>query len=116
MAATTPKNNDATTPTQFNVKDQGRRLIVTWKDSRVSQFDATTLRKHCPCATCNADRRERTESSELFPILKNDPGTGPMRLVAAQLVGNYAIQFTWADGHSTGIFDFNFLRSLDAEP
>ena len=30
----------------------------------------------------------------------------------AKLVGNYAIQFTWSDGHNTGIFDFRFLRSL----
>jgi len=116
MSGTTPTGGSATTPTHFNVKDQGRRLMVTWNDGRVSQFDATQLRKHCPCATCNANRRERTESSDLFPILKSDPGTGPMRLVGAQLVGNYAIQFTWSDGHSTGIFDFKFLRSLDTAP
>ena len=116
MSPSTPAGSSATTPTQFNVKEQGRRLVITWQDQHVSEFDAGELRKHCPCATCNAARNERTETTELFPILSSDPGTGPKRLVGAQLVGNYAIQFTWSDGHSTGIFDFNFLRSLDTTP
>jgi DUF971 family protein len=27
-------------------------------------------------------------------------------------VGNYAVSFTWADGHSTGIYSFRLLRHL----
>jgi DUF971 family protein len=27
-------------------------------------------------------------------------------------VGNYAIEFRWHDGHSTGIYTYNYLRSL----
>ena len=27
-------------------------------------------------------------------------------------VGNYAIEFRWHDGHSTGIYTFEYLRSL----
>jgi DUF971 family protein len=29
-----------------------------------------------------------------------------------QLVGGYAIQPQWADGHSTGIFSYQYLRRL----
>ena len=27
-------------------------------------------------------------------------------------VGNYALGLTWADGHSSGIYSFRFLRTL----
>ncbi len=49
-----------------------------------------------------------------LPVLKADP-TG-LRVTSARLVGNYAIQFFWSDGHYTGIYDFRFLRSLDSKP
>jgi DUF971 family protein len=27
-------------------------------------------------------------------------------------VGNYALSFTWGDGHSSGIYTFRYLRGL----
>jgi DUF971 family protein len=30
------------------------------------------------------------------------------------VVGGYALQFKWADGHSTGIYSFDYLRKLTA--
>jgi hypothetical protein len=27
-------------------------------------------------------------------------------------VGNYALAFAWSDGHSTGIYTFEYLRKL----
>ncbi len=46
--------------------------------------------------------------------------TDPLRLVTdpvpsteiagAEFVGNYAIRFTWQDGHDTGIYAFSALR------
>ena len=32
--------------------------------------------------------------------------------VNVELVGRYAIQFTWSDGHSTGIYSFDTLREI----
>ncbi|MFM8643067.1 MAG: gamma-butyrobetaine hydroxylase-like domain-containing protein [Phycisphaerales bacterium] len=31
----------------------------------------------------------------------------------AELVGNYAIRIRFRDGHSTGIFSWSYLRSID---
>lgn len=58
------------------------------------------------------DARPRTGAVAL-PILSN----AQVRADAAQvtgghLVGNYAIQLDWSDGHNTGIFDFRYLRRL----
>jgi DUF971 family protein len=32
------------------------------------------------------------------------------------LVGGYALQPTWADGHGTGLYSFAFLRRLGEPP
>ncbi len=38
--------------------------------------------------------------------------TKPIGPVRAELVGRYAVQIFWNDGHSTGIYTFDYLRSL----
>jgi DUF971 family protein len=32
--------------------------------------------------------------------------------IDARLIGNYAVQIDWADGHKTGIYDFRYLRAI----
>ena len=39
-------------------------------------------------------------------------GSGPLKLQKADLVGRYALQMYWSDGHSTGIYTFDYLRDL----
>ncbi|MFB3073931.1 MAG: gamma-butyrobetaine hydroxylase-like domain-containing protein [Candidatus Methylomirabilales bacterium] len=39
-------------------------------------------------------------------------GRGEIRIAQMAPVGRYALSFTWSDGHSTGIYSFDFLRSL----
>jgi DUF971 family protein len=34
------------------------------------------------------------------------------RAQAATQVGNYAVQISFTDGHSTGIFSYDYLRTL----
>lgn len=101
----------AVTPKDIKVQIKEQRLVVDWSDGARSEFALAALRKQCPCATCRTERESR--STVLLPILKSDP-TG-VHVTSANLVGNYAIQFHWSDGHNTGIFDFKFLRSLAGE-
>ena len=35
-----------------------------------------------------------------------------MELREIEQVGNYALGLTWADGHSSGIYSFRYLRTL----
>lgn len=107
-------DSDQTTPTDIKLVRAENRLSITWKDGTVSTYDTTLLRKNCPCATCNAERQQQSETKELFPILKKDPGKGPPQVTGARLVGNYALHIQWSDGHDTGIFDFRLLRSFAA--
>ena len=35
-----------------------------------------------------------------------------IQVASAQLVGNYALQITFSDGHTSGIFSFTYLREI----
>ena len=101
-------HDDLVTPADLKVKLAEQKLLVDWKDGRRSEFSLCELRRICPCAACRTERDQ--QGANPLRILKADP-TG-VRVVSAKLVGAYAIQFDWSDGHNTGIFDFRFLRSL----
>ncbi len=100
---------DQTTPADLKLKRAEQELRITWKDGRTSVYSAAKLRQNCPCATCRTEREK--QSATALTILKRSPED--LKLVNAQLVGHYAIQLFWSDGHDTGIFDFRYLRSLD---
>ena len=82
-------------------------LSVLWDDGHTGYHTMSTLRTYCPCASCKANEESR-ESSALLPILV--PGQYDLRGI--EPVGNYAFQFVWGDGHNTGIYTFEYLRSL----
>ena len=106
---TMPGGDDAQMPSDLKVKLAEQRLFVEWKDGKRSEYSLDALRKQCPCATCRTERQNQKDNP--LKILKFNPAG--VRVVSAQLVGNYAIQFTWSDGHNTGIFDYRLLRSLE---
>jgi DUF971 family protein len=35
-----------------------------------------------------------------------------LQVKEAEIVGRYAVQFTWSDGHHEGIYAFDMLREL----
>jgi DUF971 family protein len=80
-------------------------LKIVWKGNRVSEYPYSLLRKSCRCAQCVDEVTGR-------PLL--DPSQVPddVHPVAISPVGNYAIQISWSDGHSSGIFAYDRLRRL----
>ena len=78
---------------------------IYWDDGHVSSYPSWYLREMCPCAEC-VD--EYTGERKLVP------GSIPASTerVNVELVGNYALHFTWSDNHGTGIYTYDFLRSL----
>jgi len=110
-ARSTPGRTAAVTPRDLTVKLEAQRLLIEWQDGTRSTYDLGALRRVCPCASCRTEREEQAKNP--LTILKFDPAKA--RVSSANLVGHYAIKFTWSDGHDTGIFDFRFLRSIDDE-
>jgi DUF971 family protein len=96
-------------PVDYRVEDDRRRLYIRWRDGHESRYPLDDLRKVCPCADCRtADRPQGGLHVLSGPVI----GRGESRIVRMAPVGRYALGFTWNDGHSTGIYSFDFLRSL----
>jgi DUF971 family protein len=104
----------AITPEKVRVLlTEGKGLEIDWSDGHRSAWSFKWLRNACPCATCNDERRQegrkpgepKRKAAELLPMY-----TPPAKPASAQGVGRYAIQFNWLDGHSGGIYSWEYLR------
>jgi DUF971 family protein len=93
-----------------NIQQIGNELAIQWNDNAESYLNLEVLRRACPCAACGG------ESDVLRNIVRpNVTYTAEsFQLDRFHLVGGYALQFRWADGHSTGIYSFDYLRKLAA--
>jgi DUF971 family protein len=89
-------------------KEGEERLIIEWSDGHQSVYSWQHLRDNCPCAGC---REERLKPPDPFRILKPSELV-PLKPVAITPVGYYAYKITWSDGHDTGLFTLEQLRSL----
>jgi DUF971 family protein len=88
-------------PTNVKAPHGARELSIAWADGTASSYPHEILRGYCPCATCQGH-----SGSIRFVAGAN------LELRELEQVGNYALGLTWADGHSTGIYSFRFLRAL----
>jgi len=103
------------TSVKIHVKN-GTGVDITWADGHSSHYEFAYLRDECPCATCNDAREKKAalsdaaspfQSSPVLPMFKPKP-----RAQAATVVGNYAVQLSFTDGHSTGIYSYDHLRNI----
>lgn len=89
-----------------------QELRIQWADGTASRFSARFLRHNCPCAACRTEREKQAESKALLPVLSPaQAAAASATCTGGHLVGNYALQLDWSDGHSSGIYDFRLLRS-----
>jgi DUF971 family protein len=84
-------------------------LLIKWDDGHESPFTFQMLRDNCPCASCKG---ETILFQTMRPVNLPIFSPGKYELQSVQLVGNYAIQIGWKDGHNTGIFMWEYLREL----
>ena len=109
-----PLARTAVTPEKVRVKiTEGTGLEIDWQDGHKSAWSFAWLRDACPCATCNEERD--TSGRKIGQPPKPKPGALPMykepaRPLEIAPVGKYAINFHWNDGHSSGIYSWEFLR------
>ena len=89
--------------------ERERGVTIGWDDGHVSRFGLEELRVNCLCAEC---RGRRDQGMEAWP----KEGAPPvLRIESAREVGNWGVNFTWNDGHTTGIFTWEILRGWDDE-
>jgi len=104
----------AVTPEKVRVLlSEGKGLEIDWTDGHKSAWTFAWLRNGCPCATCIEERKlagrkagqAKAKPTELLPMY-----TPPSKPASAHAVGRYALQFNWQDGHSGGIYSWEYLR------
>jgi DUF971 family protein len=93
------------TPARIHADRAARELQLEWQDGHRSVYDFTTLRWLCPCAFCRGEAG-LPGWLDSGPTLTEEQVT----LTDVSLVGQYAIQPIWADGHGTGFYTFEQLR------
>ena len=93
-------------PTRLHADRAGRHLEIDWSDGHHTVYDFTTLRWLCPCAYCRGE-------AGIPGWLDSNPTLSPAQteLTDLELVGQYAVAPIWADGHRTGFYTFERLRT-----
>jgi DUF971 family protein len=89
-------------------KEGDDRLVIVWSDGHRAEYHWRHLRDQCPCAGC---REERLKPPDPLRVLKASELV-PLKPVAFTPVGYYAYKITWSDGHDSGLFTLENLRSL----
>ncbi|MEI8292629.1 MAG: DUF971 domain-containing protein [bacterium] len=94
------------------VQKIGTELAIAWSDGEECYITLEFLRRHCPCAACGGEPDVLGQVA-LPAVTYNDRS---FDLTSWKVVGGYAIQPTWADGHSSGLFSYKYLRRLVQMP
>ena len=93
-------------------KDRG--LTVEWEDGTTSYYSIAYLRRMSPSAEQRELREEMARNPlTVLPASATHASNEPLTATGAQLVGNYAIKIIFSDGHDTGIYSWDYLKSID---
>lgn len=93
---------------KIKLKDNSS-LFIKWEDDSESNIPLKKLRRLCPCASCVIERER--ESKNYIPIFNQNQVT----ISSLNPVGSYAISISWQDGHTTGIYEYTYLKMLSLE-
>lgn len=89
----------------YRITRQDDGILIEWDQSgHTGMFEARRLRLSCPCAECVEEMSGR-------PLLKPESVPAGVKPLSLGLVGSYGLKVSWSDGHSTGIYTFEKLRS-----
>ena len=87
-------------------QEQGSGLLrIDWNDGETTVYRLRGLRGWCPCAMCQGHGGGRNFVDVPEPVLSSFEG-----------VGRYGLRLLWADGHSTGMYSYGYLRELATYP
>ncbi|MBF0273724.1 MAG: P-loop NTPase [Nitrospinae bacterium] len=81
------------------------KITLRWADGNTMSVKNFDLRVNCKCANCIHE----ITGEKLLDIMDV-----PEDIVAEEIkpVGNYAISVHWSDGHSSGLYSYNLIKSL----
>ncbi|MBH55459.1 MAG: hypothetical protein CMI18_14100 [Opitutaceae bacterium] len=87
----------------------GDEIAISWDEGVESYYQMDFLRANSPSA----------ENMGETDILGNrHGGDGPsefpgVKVTGWEFIGNYAIRFRFSDGHSTGLYSWDYLKQIE---
>ncbi len=97
---------DSPQPQALTAHQASRTLEVSFDDGAVFRIPFELMRVYSP----SAEVQGHGPGQEVLQTGKRD-----VTIVAIEPIGRYAIQPTFSDGHSTGLFSWSYLYKLGAE-
>lgn len=94
-----------------NIQLIGNEVAIVWDDGTESYYPFEKLRAASPSAETAGER-------DIFGTQYGGGGkrdfTG-VQVTSWERIGNYAIRFDFSDGHRTGLYAYDYLKSLAAK-
>jgi DUF971 family protein len=95
--------SDAPTPTEITLHARSRVLEITFSNGSRFELPYEFLRVHSP----SAEVRGHGPGQEVLQTGKKD-----VDILSLEPVGSYAVQPHFSDGHTTGIYSWDYLYDL----
>jgi DUF971 family protein len=99
-------NTDMPQPTDLTVHQASRTLEIAFDDGTRFRIPFELMRINSP----SAEVQGHGPGQEVLQTGKRE-----VEIVTLEPVGNYAVQPTFSDGHSTGIFSWDYLHFLGSQ-
>jgi DUF971 family protein len=90
-------------PTEIKLHQRSRAMEISFDDGRVFRLPFEFLRVYSP----SAEVRGHGPGQEVLQTGKRE-----VEISALEAVGSYAVQPRFSDGHSTGIYSWDYLYHL----
>lgn len=97
---------DTPTPTALTMHSRSRAMEISFSDGAQFRIPFELMRVYSP----SAEVMGHGPGQEVLQTGKREVGVDTL-----EQVGNYAVQPTFTDGHSTGIFSWEYLYFLGSE-
>jgi DUF971 family protein len=98
-------------PTNITLEQSAGRLVINWSDGRICRYPVSALRVACPCVECRGGHERMGHQFDPENLLELTPDR-EYTVQQLEIVGNYALQFFWDDGHNSGIYTWDYLYRL----
>jgi DUF971 family protein len=94
---------EANFPTEIKLHQKSRVMEIAFSDGRTFRLPYEFLRVHSP----SAEVRGHGPGQEVLQV-----GKRAVDIRSVEPVGSYAVQPVFSDGHSTGIYSWDYLYEL----
>lgn len=97
----------------ISIKKSDKYLLsAEWEDGFKATVSMEDFRKACPCAECTGEKIGDIIYSRPKPV-KFEPGV--YELTDLRMIGNYAVNPVFKNGHDTGIYTWDKFRDIFEE-